>query len=112
MGRRINMIQQLYNEETLKVMIPQGSSPQFIGYFSTDMYNEWVTDNSIVIPGCGCTSYSVDKDKEQITFIVNAPTFDYPIQKPYLKSVTPKFKSKLTDLYMEWHIKFNVEPIK
>lgn len=106
------MIIQLYNEETLKVMIPQGSSPSFIGYFSKDMYDEWLKDSSVLIPGCGCTSFSIDREAEQINFTVNAPSFDYPLPKPYLKEVTPKFKSKLTDLYVEWPIKFHVNPKK
>lgn len=106
------MIIQLYNEETLKVMIPQGSSPQFKGHFSKDMYDEWLKDSSVLIPGCGCTSFSIDREAEQINFTVNAPSFDYPLPKPYLKEVTPKFKSKLTDLYVEYQIKFNVNPKK
>lgn len=98
----------LYNEETLKVMIPQGSSPQFKGHFSKDMYDEWLKDSTVLIPGCGCTSFTIDGEAEQITFTVNAPSFEYSLPKPYSKSVTPKFKSKLTDLQVEWHIKFNV----
>ena len=101
----------LYNEETLKVMIPQGSSPQFKGHFSKDMYDEWLKDSSVLVPGCGCTSFTIDREAEQITFTVNAPTYmdGIPMQT---KAVTPKFKSKLTDLYVEWQIKFNVNPKK
>lgn len=101
----------LYNEETLKVMIPQGSSPQFKGHFSKDMYDEWLKDSSVLVPGCGCTSFTIDREAEQITFTVNAPIYmdGIPMQT---KAVTPKFKSKLTNLYVEWHIKFYVNPKK
>lgn len=99
----------LWNEETLKVMIPQASLPKFIAPFSKEMYDEWKDNSSVLVPSCGCTSFSIDREAEQITFTIKAPTFDYPLPKPYLKSVTPKFKSKLTDLYVEWEIKFNVK---
>lgn len=102
----------LYNEETLKVMIPQGSSPKFIGPFSKDMYDEWKADSTTLIPSCGCTSYSIDREAEQITFTVKAPSFEHPLPKPYFKEVTSKFKSKLTDLVVIWEIKFLVHHVK
>jgi len=102
----------LWNEETLKVLIQQGSTPKFIAPFSKEMYDEWKNNSSVLVPSCGCTSYSIDREGEQITFSIQAPSFDYPLPKPYLKSVTPKFKSKLTDLYVEWEIKFSINPNK
>jgi hypothetical protein len=106
------MIVQLYNEETLKVMIPQGSLPKFTTSFTKEMYDEWKINTNVLSLGCGCTSFDVDKDLEQITFTIQAPEFGYPLPTPYLKTVSPKFKSKLTNLEIIWEIKFNVNPVK
>jgi len=105
------MVLKLYNEETLKVLIPQGSSPQFIGPFSKEMYDEWKDNPSTLTLGCGCTSMSADREAEQITFTIVAPTIQYPVPE-YIKTVTPTFKSKLSDLYVQWEIKFSVNPKK
>lgn len=107
-----NVKHRLYNEETLKVMIPQDSSPQFKGHFSKDMYDEWFENKGVLHLSCGCTSFSIDKEREEITFTIKAPSFPHPLPKPYLKTVRPTFRSKITNLYVEWPIKFNVNPTK
>lgn len=104
------MVQKLYTEETLKVLIPQGSSPKFIGQFTQSMYDEWKSNPSVLKLGCGCTSVSMNPEQEQIIFTVNSPTFQTKLPQPYLKTVTPKFKSKISDVEVTWEIKFNVEP--
>lgn len=106
------MIYKLYNDETLKVLVPQGSSPQFIGLFKKEWYDEWKGDPDTITLGCGCTSMSINKQSEQITFTIQAPSFGTNLSQPYLKSVTPRFKSKKTDVSVVWEIKFNVNPEK
>ena len=106
------MTQKLYNEETLKELIPQGSEPKFIGHFSKDMYDEWKSNPNVLDLTCGCTSISVDKELEQITFVVKAPEFTTDLPQPYLKIVKPSFKSKISGVKVTWEIKFNVKPNK
>jgi len=104
------MIYKLYNDETLKVLIPQGSSPQFVGVFKKEYQDEWESNPSTLSLSCGCTSMSIDYENETITFKVHSPEFKTQLSQPYLKSVTSTFRSKKTDVNITWDIKFNVKP--
>lgn len=60
---------------------------------------------------CGCTSFSIVKEVNQINFVIKAPSFVVNLSEPYLKSVKPTFTSELGNKIV-WDIKFYVNPKK
>lgn len=101
-----------YKEETLKeILVEQGKQVTvvFPSTFPSHLIEEWKKDNTLLRPGCGCTSYSVQEEREQITFVVNAPSFAQDLNEPYLKEVMPKFYGSER---IQWDIKFYVNPKK
>lgn len=100
--------------ETLKEhLVPQGKPVTFVfpNTLSQDDIREINLDSRKLVPGCGCTSYSIQPELEQISFVVNAPSFNEELTTPYLKSVMPKFKSELGN-ETHFDIKFYVNPKK
>ena len=98
--------------ETLKEhLVPQGKPVTFVfpNTLSNDDISEINLNTKRLALGCGCTSYSIQPELNQITFVVDAPSFNEPLSAPYLKSVMPKFKSELGNV-IEWDIKFFVNP--
>jgi hypothetical protein len=98
----------IYNIEVTKdTLIEQGSVTkfEFPNTFKKDMTKENVH------PTCGCTSFSINEDKEQITFNVKAPSFNYALSEPFKKLVTPYYKFPNGDK-VEWKIEFYVKPTK
>ena len=98
------------NLESLKEhLVEQGSKIEF-RFSSTlpDEYIKEINENPTRLkPGCGCTSYSIQTEQNQITFVITAPSFNEKLNEPYLKSVSPIFKSEMGDI-IQWDIKFYV----
>jgi len=89
--------------------VKQGTMATIV--FPNTLSNEYIDEinkspNKLKL-GCGCTSYSIQKELNQISFIVTAPSFNEILTAPYLKSVMPVFKSELGD-EIHWDIKFYV----
>ncbi len=94
-------------------LVPQGKPVTFVfpNSLSQDDINEINLDSRKLIPGCGCTSYTIQPKLNQITFVVTAPSFNEDLTAPYLKSAMPKFKSE-TGKQVFFDIKFYVNPKK
>lgn len=94
-------------------LVPQGQPVTFVfpNTLSNDDIAEINLNSKRLVPGCGCTSYSIQPELNQITFVVNAPSFNEELSQPYLKSVMPKFKSEIGN-EIHWDIKFFVNPKK
>ena len=100
--------------ESLKeYLVEQGSVVQiaFPTTFTKEMYDLYQEDNKRLKPGCGCTSYTINQEREEILFKVQAPSFQHELQEPYLKSVMPKFFFP-DGRQVHWDIKFYVNNIK
>lgn len=99
---------------TLKeYLVEQGSKATFVfpNTLSNDDIREINLDSRRLNKTCGCTSYSIQPELNQITFVITAPEFNEILPTPYLKSVMPKFKSELGN-ETHWDIKFYVNPKK
>jgi hypothetical protein len=95
-------------------LVPQGQPVTFIfpNTLSNDDISKITKDARKLNVGCGsCTTYSIQPDLNQITFVVTAPSFNEELSTPYLKSVMPKFKSELGN-EIHFDIKFYVNPKK
>ena len=85
------------------VLAKQGSIVkfEFPKTFTSDMLKQNVH------PTCGCTSFSINTELEQITFEVKAPSYNYELSQPVTKTVTPYYKFPNGDK-VEWYIEFYV----
>lgn len=95
-----------YTEETLKTLVPQGQVVkfEFPNTFTPPMQEEIKTNPKVLRIPCTCTGYSIQPEKNQITFEVKAPTYMY-VNTPQLKVVQPTYKG--VEQIM-WDIQFNV----
>lgn len=114
MGKVITIHKSYKDLDSLKEhLVQQAEEVTFV--FPNTLSDEYIKEikenKSRLHPGCGCTSYSIQPELNQITFVVTAPVFSQNIGDPFLKSVMPKFKSELGNEII-WDIKFFVNPSK
>lgn len=107
-------IHKSYNDVTLKdTLVDQGFVVQtvFPQTFTQEMYELWQDNPKVLQPGCGCTSFIISPERNEIVFKVQAPSFTNNLSEPYLKHVTPKFFYP-DGRQVHWDIKFYVNPKK
>lgn len=99
---------------TLKeYLVEQGKKVtfKFPSTLSNDDINEINTSPRKLNATCSCTNWSIEKELNQITFVITAPSFNEELSQPCLNSVMPVFKSD-TGNVIKWDIKFYVKPKK